>query len=473
MPTPLSCRSSSALDSLPRNANARRSGTALHRLQQQRSRQTDELGFWKQGSSSGNGLQLIDDAGEVQASGSAASPRRMPKRFPGRQRKSSKATKHDAISSGDLPLASSDLYSAAAPLPGSRDAFSDGEDDFGSRGRSVDFDETSSIRIVGHRRGDGPRPRTLSLSPQKLYQPILMPIQNYSSESDEDNDAKSIVAARRPVAIQTPSSPSKRQQSHPARKRIITKEMIGKPTNFQHTGHIGAGAYGGVTTGAYDEARLKQQLSEVAAALRLDDHASISASSRGPEQGSEITLADDEASTVSERVKEASAESQERPFDSTPAVAQAKVIIDGNAGGMKRTTSKRKPVPAPRKLCDLYSEFSAEAEGECAQGAIAATPLPQSIVEEGSEGSVVRAEQENVVPKPIPTIRASNGKRLVEGPSGAYITETANVRWNKALNEITLALKDESGDADGDDEEEDVETSLARADTVLRRLNAI
>lgn len=462
MPTPLSCRSSSALDSLPRNANARRSGTALHRLQEKqrlKQHQSKDAEFWRD-ESSRDGVQLTGSAqSSASSSSSPVPPRRLSNQFGARRRKPSNTTKYDAVSSGDLPLASSDLYVAQGPPDQCRDAFSDGEEEFG---RSAGFDETSSIRIIGHRRGDGPRPRTLSLSPQKMYQPIMMPIQsNDSDEETTENVSKHSTSGPRPL------SPTKRQQAQPARKRVITKDMIGKPTNFQHTGHIGAGAYTGITTGGvYDDEKLKQQLSEVAAALRMED--SASSNSHDPSKGSESTLADEEASLPSSKGKETSNdyECQGAPvFAATPAADTSKPT-----NGVRRTTSKRKPVPAPRKLSELYSEFTTEPSAPYENRTSSPVALTRAIAEEGNE-EFAEDEQENLVAFPVATIRASNGKRLVEGPSGALITETANGRWNKALNEITLALKDESYD-DGD-ESADVDQSLDRADAILRRLNAL
>ncbi|PWN41440.1 hypothetical protein IE81DRAFT_324582 [Ceraceosorus guamensis] len=66
-----------------------------------------------------------------------------------------------------------------------------------------------------------------------------------------------------------------------------------------------------------------------------------------------------------------------------------------------------------------------------------------------------------------------NGKRMVQGPSGTYITDTANLRWNSALSEITRALKDgdEGGAAETAEREgESIEDAMRRADLVLGRL---
>lgn len=69
-------------------------------------------------------------------------------------------------------------------------------------------------------------------------------------------------------------------------------------------------------------------------------------------------------------------------------------------------------------------------------------------------------------------------KKMVPGPGGGYITDTANMRWCSALDEIKKALaKDEDEDdedEDGEEEEERVQketqTALRQADEVLSRL---
>ncbi|PWN32127.1 uncharacterized protein FA14DRAFT_162376 [Meira miltonrushii] len=526
MPTPLSCKSASALDSLPRNANARRSGTALNRLQQQRVgsktgiNDSGEIGIWDESVSS-----LTPASPILQTKNNLPSRKLSDKFAPRRKRKISQKS-NKAIASNDLPLASSDLYndnqrsnyrsSFDNPSFPSRDAFSDGEQE-GLGGISEDDDDYDgvarhSIRVVGGGGGDQglPRVRAISLSPKKLYQPIMMPIEE-PEYSTPDKDESQISEAMSPISNSqkavgnAPASPSKRrQQSTPARKRIITKEMIGKPTNFQHTGHIGATSYGGaVSMDGGDAERLRQQLSEVAAALRLDDgnvssntsclpSREASKDSRAGSSGGETALTEDlspmpmhsvsgdyslqDQSAISAPQLDTSTKQQIAP-DLARADSQHSTQEITNKTALKRTTSKRKPVPTPRNLADLYGEFSQPDNNGGSDKEFAILPdhnqpttLPTSIEEETENGEGIVEQENQVNTKPVPTTIRANGKRMVEGPAGDYITETANVRWNKAMNEITLALKDENNDDDG--EEEDIQTGLQRADEVLRQLNA-
>lgn len=71
-------------------------------------------------------------------------------------------------------------------------------------------------------------------------------------------------------------------------------------------------------------------------------------------------------------------------------------------------------------------------------------------------------------------------KKMVPGPGGGYITETANVRWCSALDEIKKALADDKDEneqkKEGDDDEEEervqkeTQMALRQADDVLTRL---
>ncbi|KAF9916921.1 hypothetical protein FBU30_001074 [Linnemannia zychae] len=55
-------------------------------------------------------------------------------------------------------------------------------------------------------------------------------------------------------------------------RRVITKNLISLPSDFRHTGHIGAGE---VRSGQIDPEKIKNQMAEVAACLRLDANAPI------------------------------------------------------------------------------------------------------------------------------------------------------------------------------------------------------
>ncbi|MCO5565509.1 hypothetical protein L7F22_019183 [Adiantum nelumboides] len=520
MPTPLSCKSASALDSLPRNSNARRSGTALNRLQQQRVgtglNDSVEFGIWD---GSESNLSPPSTSSPIPQSKYALPSRKLSDKFAPRRNRKTSQKSNKAIASNDLPLASSDLYddnqrsnyrsSFDSPAFSTRDAFSDGEQE-GLGGISEDDDDYDgvarhSIRVVGGDQGI-PRVRAISLSPKKSYQPIMMPIEDSKSpKANKDefqiNEAKSPIGnTQQAAAVNAPVSPSKkRQQNTPARKRIITKEMIGKPTNFQHTGHIGATSYGGaVSMDGGDAERLRQQLSEVAAALRLDDEsASSNASclpsrepskdSRAGSSGGETALTEDlstipvQSASEDYPLQDQSEVKLPQEENSTKQVPVSNLDrADSNhfTPALKRTTSKRKPVPAPRNLADLYGEFSQTDESEISTKDISTLPdqnqptiLPTSIEEESENGEGIVEQENKANTKPVPATIRANGKRMVEGPAGDYITETANVRWNKALNEITLALKDEGNEDDG--EEQDIQTGLQRADEVLRQLNAI
>ncbi|KAK9764222.1 hypothetical protein K7432_008453 [Basidiobolus ranarum] len=54
-------------------------------------------------------------------------------------------------------------------------------------------------------------------------------------------------------------------------KRKIDKSAIGKPSNFQHTGHIGIGELQSGVVDRVDPERIKKQMAEIAAVLNFDD----------------------------------------------------------------------------------------------------------------------------------------------------------------------------------------------------------
>lgn len=95
---------------------------------------------------------------------------------------------------------------------------------------------------------------------------------------------------------------------------------------------------------------------------------------------------------------------------------------------------------------------------------------------EAFQSAASSADAEVAVAPPKPTTLKK--KKMVPGPGGGYITDTANMRWCSALDEIKKALAvDAGGDVgnDDDDQEEarvqkETQTALAQADAVLARL---
>lgn len=426
MPTSISCKSASALDSLPRNANAKRTNTALYRLQHgQGAQSADEFGLADQRDvASSNNLE----AEPLRAtSPTGRRLRKLSTNLASPRRRQSKKT-GSGVASSDLPLASSDLGDQNGLPLGSREceALSDGDqDDL----HDIDEHQDASIRVIGNHQT---RVRAKSLSPKKVFTPLQL---------NEDNPS----TPKSPHV--TPSKP--RPQPMPARKRVVSKSMIGNPSNFQHTGHVGAAGFGALQgDGNHFQTNdiLRQQLSEVAAALKLDDETSSPEAVRGKEapglaqHGNEDdTLASEKtpcsiSSQICPPEEHASAPQQPSPNNQ----GENTISHTGAGAGLHRKPSKRKPVPSPRPLESLYGEFD--------QSAAAVVP-PETHV---PSDTIAEAEEEADV-KPLPTIRA-NGKRMVQGPAGSYITDTANVRWNNALSEIARALKD-----DGQEDEEQTE----------------
>ncbi|ORX76258.1 hypothetical protein K493DRAFT_317535 [Basidiobolus meristosporus CBS 931.73] len=54
-------------------------------------------------------------------------------------------------------------------------------------------------------------------------------------------------------------------------KRKIDKSAIGKPSNFQHTGHIGISELQSGVVDRVDPEKIKKQMAEIAAVLNFDD----------------------------------------------------------------------------------------------------------------------------------------------------------------------------------------------------------
>lgn len=395
---PSLCASATALDTLPRHSNVKRPSTALNRLQLKKQgyqRQQEQFGL---GFSPKSNLQRL------------------------RSKRPSRGS-----ASNDLPLASSDLCNE--PRQGDRNAFSDGETGVGSDSED-DMNEKKMIHLLADSRPSSASP-TKSMTRYRAQQ-IKKPV---------------------PSSPETNRTPKKRPvPSMQAKSRIVTTAMISKPSNFKHTGHVGAAAYKAMQPA--DGEQLRQQLSEVAAALKMVDDESFSLIKSKPSARSGSAI---EAPLV------AAPDCQAQP----PASAEVKVkeTPTGNTA-LKRSPTKRKPVPGPRKLEVLYDEFKTSSEKK------PASPPVESHAEPIFTRKLLD-ERGALVDKPLPTIRA-NGKRLVPGPTGDYITDTANGRWVNNLNEITNALKAQGVDGNEDNDEfEELHDGLKRADLILSRIGAI
>lgn len=93
---------------------------------------------------------------------------------------------------------------------------------------------------------------------------------------------------------------------------------------------------------------------------------------------------------------------------------------------------------------------------------------------EAFQSAATAAEKEEAAMVKVATIKKQ--KKMVPGPGGGYITDTANMRWCSALDEIKKALAvDMDGEDDAEKEEEErvqmeTQIALAQADAVLARL---
>lgn len=194
--------------------------------------------------------------------------------------------------------------------------------------------------------------------------------------------------------------------SMPDRKRVITKAMIGNPTSFRHTGHIGTGAYGTMLDScgvAEADGVLEQQLSEVAAALQLREGGQMWSSSAGDMESKQKTAISEtrplaegdkrfhrhalqmseiaEDIPVEENLKQSThhchqgtgsqtlLEGDDQPNSTIENISDAASLAQHAASPsqlptaesdppLKRQASKRKPLPVPRNLADLCAEMS-------------------------------------------------------------------------------------------------------------------
>lgn len=470
------------------------------------------------------------------------------------------------VASSDLPPVSSDLdqgrgkdisyqyHESSYQLPRQARQMEDAND-----GDS----EEMSIRPIGGPLATENRPTSrpsTSPSANRMAPPVSpkQAIARVPVASSPSKTKKETEADMAPVSSSRPQGPSE-----PARKRAVNKAMIGKPTNFQHTGHIGAGAYSAATALGNDPeaARaLKLRLSEVAAALDFGDapitktvdadttekhltndqrikpnaqqdepcalDGSVPEQNGKVEQGqeqeyehaakmrtrSDATLIDDLALNASSGGDPTPASSpvKKNTASATRRVAVPKIMDEepvaeilvteeprriqepsssstlaaldrtpSSASGVGRSSStRRKPVSVPNKLAALYDEFKQEEPFK----------LPQPPLMQPTEESKKPQLQQQI---PQPRAKAMglsplmeddeemrkltyrlNGKRMVPGPGGDYITDTAHGRWDKALMEITQALKRQVLEQGGADDDVELAEGLRQADEVLSRLNS-
>lgn len=113
-------------------------------------------------------------------------------------------------------------------------------------------------------------------------------------------------------------------------------------------------------------------------------------------------------------------------------------------GGFKG--GKRTPLARANQLASAFSQEETKVSVEEEEVEVDGGGDPTSKFNKGPNG----------------TLRLG-GKKMVEGPGGNYISDTANFRWNSAMKEITLALKD-------DDDQGGLEEGMRRADQLLGKL---
>ena len=316
---------------------------------------------------------------------------------------------------------------------------------------------------------------------------------------------------------------------------------------FQHTGHIGASAYGSAVSSVDSEA-LKAQLSQVAAALKFDDFQFSPDAGSAPILGKEKEAAE-ETTAKAEVAAEAEAQAghsatsssdSRGPFgassaESAPAssrptsmaslsrpctplressrphtpardsvsLASPQAPVPGPGPGpvsvpastsgpgpsLARAPSaagarKRKPVPKVLPEMDFESEHAKLNRQVSVVGKL---PDERDFAKFVAEGSPAGRRMRNVA-----SIKAKSGdgdkdggaagtpgnatlkrwglaeafgvgegdeseatqqKKMVEGPAGTYISDTANFRWNSAMDEIRKALAaDPAEEAEGEEE---------------------
>lgn len=106
-----------------------------------------------------------------------------------------------------------------------------------------------------------------------------------------------------------------------------------------------------------------------------------------------------------------------------------------------------------------------------------AAPTSQGTIGEGTlkrwglAEAFKSAEAEGETPAEVKVATFKMQKKMVPGPAGVgYITDTANVRWCSALDEIKKALALDGEEEGGNEDEKETEAALKQADAVLARL---
>ncbi|EPQ26503.1 uncharacterized protein PFL1_05825 [Pseudozyma flocculosa PF-1] len=592
------CRSTAALDSLPRNA--RGPNAAFNRLQARdafaqtpaSSASAHELGALPLHAQQDDGDEARDRFGSAAATTSPPPPTARPPASKVRRslslNRSSSSGANSALARRAPPVSSSDLPPTSSDL------------DFGSssRGRSGGADTGTTAT--------SPRlPPSQSLpGPQSPGRERYQSLPGHSAISSDQPNRSSPSSPSKGAVAAALGSPS---PGGPARKRVVVKSMIGKPTNFQHTGHIGAASYGSAVSSAASEA-LQLQLSEVAAALRLDDPTPSTAAEPSPAAAAVAPSVEARVASPSPRsrplpVAPARASSiqgesaSEHGFDgvaspstassrpqtptidsfrprsplagstttpsgsrpSSPLGVLASSASPGQPGlAMNAAAGARRRKPVPKALPELEFEARHQASSpapaaaevvamapsatspdatDTIEGCPAASEAAPSLATEPAAASDAQLGRQVSVMGKLPGERdfakfvqqgspasrrlnkmssiknhrgdtlgegtlkrwglaeafAENGagaaagedaptaevegqappgsggpsKKMVEGPAGTYITDTANVRWNSAMDEIRKALA-----ADEADEAEDqgIQEGMKLADEVLRKL---
>ncbi|KAG9065262.1 hypothetical protein KI688_002585 [Linnemannia hyalina] len=104
---------------------------------------------------------------------------------------------------------------------------------------------------------------------QQSAQPRSQTLSTLDSRSNNNNNNTNSLAATRKK--QQKSSKImlllKLDPKAGGQRKVITKNLISLPSDFRHTGHIGAGE---VRSGQIDPEKIKNQMAEVAACLKLD-----------------------------------------------------------------------------------------------------------------------------------------------------------------------------------------------------------